>query len=557
MKKIVGYLFIIFFLLLDIVPCGATSNEVQLNRVVVTFSPLVVNNLNCTDQLYEVFKKLTKNNTGLSDSLEASGALWSISQNLCGLQISLCSSKGSEELCNIIDSILTRAYKDVENIITTAKQNVNPVDRIFPFFINQDSSAFTTKPVTINFYNSSGKEIENYYLNHLNIEEVINSNKEENDANKEIIVIHRHDFIKDYCDLYDMGRKTNLNYPKIQNLPKPILVKFIGWNNLTPDTFITASLIKNRLIFDDENEGKYLIELFNTGKGLVLAILCEVERNNLYSQHLLMNKKIDSAVTIVGPKEWEAWSSKLLEVLKNDRRDFNKKAMFDAWCEHWGALGFNTLSEKVDYKKPDYFKDAEIFSSLSEHVFYFSSNSFPVIYACNDEIFEEGANVAICLEGNKNLIDGIENSIRSDLEIGVPITINKRSSDRIVLSFYCQDKKIPAHLSRIKSLVANYLYTKFKVTDLKNSIKIGIAGISKIPSYQLQGLLNLGWPSKSAKYDVKEAKPKDLYEFVKNNSSDEKILKSRWKNLVASPQDKAYVLSVLACHNLTINSWEK
>ncbi len=561
MKKTALTLMVVLLIAVCSIRCMA-DNAVKLNRVVVTFSPLVVNNVNCTDQLFDVFSQLTKIPSSLSEDLEASGALWSISQNLCGMQICVSSSKSPKELCEIVGLFLSHALRDTEKILTSTKSDIKPVDRLYQFLIDSEGSAYKTKPVSITFYDYSGKEIEDCYSKYLNAEDAANAADAEVASDTEASVVNedkkitKNDIINDYCELYNRSRETNMELlPKVQAVAKPILAKLIFWNKLTPDTFISASLIKNKLIFDGENSPNSAIELFNSGKGLVLVVLSEVDKNSLYAQHLLMSKRIDAAVSGIGPKEWEAWNGKLLEVMRNDRRDYNKKAMFDEWNKHWGGIGFNSIPNKSDFKKPDCIKEAEIFSTQSEHNFYLTPDTYPAIYACNDENFTDGSNVAVCLQGHTSFIDGIENHVRSLLKITVPITINRKRPDRITLSFYSPEAKIPAHLSRIKSSVSDYLYSKFNVTDLKKSIRIGIAGISSIPAYQLHGLLSLGWPTNKSRYESRLVTSTDLYDFVKSSSSNEQILKNRWENLASSPQDKAYILSVLACNNLTIDSW--
>ena len=390
MKKTALTLMVVLLIAVCSIRCMA-DNAVKLNRVVVTFSPLVVNNVNCTDQLFDVFSQLTKIPSSLSEDLEASGALWSISQNLCGMQICVSSSKSPKELCEIVGLFLSHALRDTEKILTSTKSDIKPVDRLYQFLIDSEGSAYKTKPVSITFYDYSGKEIEDCYSKYLNAEDAANAADAEVASDTEASVVNedkkitKNDIINDYCELYNRSRETNMELlPKVQAVAKPILAKLIFWNKLTPDTFISASLIKNKLIFDGENSPNSAIELFNSGKGLVLVVLSEVDKNSLYAQHLLMSKRIDAAVSGIGPKEWEAWNGKLLEVMRNDRRDYNKKAMFDEWNKHWGGIGFNSIPNKSDFKKPDCIKEAEIFSTQSEHNFYLTPDTYPAIYACND-----------------------------------------------------------------------------------------------------------------------------------------------------------------------------
>lgn len=531
---------------------AATNN--QLNRVVVTFSPLVINNINCTNQLFNLFVELSKNKTKLSETIEDSGMLWSISQNYCGIQISFSSSKSLEELFTIVSMLLEKSFALSDKLLENQNNNnVKAIDRLYLFAVKPDAVAFKSNPVTIRFFDYLGKEVPDFYSKQFQK----NETNEADNGDDSLLTDKKDltDVIAKYCDFYKKCAETCSVRPNIQPVSKPILAKLLIWDNLTPDTFISASLVKNKLIFDGENNQNSGIELINTGNGMALVVFCETEKNSLYAQHLLMNKRIDAAVSGIGPKEWEAWNTKLLEVMRNDRRDLNKKAMFDAWNKHWSGKGFEAIPAKSDFKKPNYQKEVNIFATQSDHAFYLSPDTYPAIYACNDEDFKDGSNVAVCLEAKSNIIDGIEKHVGSSLPISVPITINRKRPDRITLSFYSPEAKIPAHLSRIKSSVADFLYSKFKVTDLKQSIKIGIAGISSIPAYQLQGLLSLGWPTTKANTKIRVANISDLYDFVKNTSSNEKILKLRWENLASSPQDKAYILSVLACNNLTIGSW--
>ena len=564
MKKILSLL-VAFIIVIATIPCFAATNKTETNRVVITFSPLVVNNLNYTNELFDVFSNTVKKQSNLSEKLEASGALWSISQNLSGIQISISSPQSLEELYQLTETFLITALKEAENVIKKPKTDIKPADRLYQFFIDSDSIYSTFKPVSIRFFNSFGNEEKDYYTNHLVIEEInqnaniTNIEEQESATNIQPIKRFRRDFIEDYCNIYKKTQTTNKQTPKIQNVNKPILANFLCWNQLNHETFISASLIKNRFIYDDVTNQKFSIELFNTTKGLVLAVYCDIDKNeDIYNKYLEMCKSIDSAISSISSKEWSTWASKLLEVMKNDKRDYSKKAMFDAWCKHWNGVGFESTPTRLDFKKPDYTKEIQIFSSISEHNFNLSADTFPAIYACNDESFKEDSIIAVCINGHDQILSSIESHISNTLQINVPITIDKKPSDSLVISFYCPEEKVPAYLSRIKASIANHLYSKFTITDLKKSIRIGIAGISSIPAYRLKGLLTLGWPTKSARYESRVANNNDLYSFVKSsNSSNDKNFKLRWENMASSPQDKAKILAMLACHNLTIDSWNR
>ncbi len=564
MKNLLKIL-VVFVIIFEAVSCCVAANNIQTNRVVVTFSPLVINNINCTARLFEVISKTVEGHKDLSDKLEASGALWAISQNHCGIQICISSPKTLEELYQLVDFFLTTASKDVENIFNYNNQNIKPLDRLYQFIV--ESNASTSKPVSIRFYDSSGNEIENYYSNKF-VKNEINIYSDSSDSNNDLsdseensnLSLKENDFIKNYQSFYERAYKNNQINPKVQNVSKPILANILGWKKLTPETFISATLIKNRFITEDPNNKSFKIELFYTNNGLFLVICCDVDQvDKLYDTYLNMCKKIDSALSDISSKEWATWAAKLVEVMKNDKRDYNKKAMFESWYKHWSGIGFDNISSaKLELRKPDYTKEIQIFSSPSEHIFNLSSDVFPSIYACHDENFTDGANVAVCIKGHRTILDSIENHITTSLHLKVPITINQKQEDNILISFYCPNEKIPAFVSRIKASIANHLYSKFNITDLKKSVRIGVAGISSIPAYQLNGLLTLGWPTKSGRYKSEPAQEADLYAFVKSsNSTNDKNFKLRWESMTSSPQDKAIVLAMLACYNLTIDSWKR
>lgn len=535
MKKVVVYLLLLVLVLMVFKPSAAERSDCGINRAVVTFSPFIVNDQNLTHKLFEAISKVLEKGSPLSKTLEASGTFWSVSGNLCGIQISINSSKGLDELKEMVATLLAKSLDNREELLAEREEEILSINRLYQFFVDTQSPDFAKDPVTICFFDTKGSEI------------ILEDDAEESSLRRELNRIR---------EFYRQGTESNSEKPVVQNISKPILATFLIWKDFTPDSFVSASIIKNRLFYDSENGKKYHVELLNIGRGLAVAIFDEGEKGNLYDQYLKMRNKIEAVTTGVGPKEWQSWSSKLLKAMESDRRDPNKNAMFSAWLKHWQAEDFSRIPNKVTYEKPDYEKEVEIFSSLEEYDFKLSNDLFPAIYACNsDSKCDLGAYVAVCFEAGADIIDSIESYVGSKFKIALPITVVRQSPRLLILSVYSQIEQVPTHLSRIRSSITELLYTGFGVTDLKNSISIGVAGISNIPAYQLQGLLKMGWTGNSARYVTRAVTPHELYALVQNESSDEEISKRRWKNLICSPRIKANILSILACRHLIINSW--
>ena len=551
---------ILFLIALGFSPCFAADRNIRVNRVVVTFSPLIVKNMNCTQKLFNVFAELTSKQSALAKSLEASGALWSISQNLSGIQLSINSSSNKpEELEDIVENLLQAGLSKAEKIVEDTNNDITAMDRLFLFLVEPERQlTIKTKPVSVYFFDNDGEDLKNpvFDIDNLSEQEVQSATSKAETSELSIAQISSSS-IEKYCEIYNNAAGTNTVNPCIQPVEKPILAKILTWNNFTPANFISANFVKNKILFNPDNNNTLNVEFVNNGGGIALVVYNEVENNDLYAQHLDMLKLIDTSMVQPGPKEWQSWSSKLLEVMRNDIRDHNKKAMFNAWLKHWSAEGFYNIPETVEFVKPDSTKEIEVFSEQKQHQFKLSTDCFPAIYACKDVYCDNGAYCAVCFEGHDRFIDGIEEYVRSELQISVPITINRKKENSIVLSFFSPTDKVPTHLSKIKATISDLLYSKFKILDLKKSIKIGISGVSSIPSYQLQGLLASGWTTNSARYEAQMVQTSELFDMIQNVSNDEAILKTRWNNLTSAPQDKAIILSTLASRNLLIDTWER
>lgn len=550
----------LFLVALGLMPCFAADRNIRVNRVVVTFSPLIVNNLNCTQKLFNIFAELTSKQSALAKSLEASGALWSISQNLSGIQLSINSSSNKpEELEDIVENLLKAGLPKAEKIVEEGNDNAEAMDRLFLFMVEPERQrVIKTKPVSVSFFDNDGNELVTpvFDLNNLTEQDVEQATNKAETSELPIAQISSSS-VEKYWEIYNKAAETNRVNPWIQPVEKPILAKILTWNKFSPANFISANFVKNKILFNPNCNSLLNVEFVNNGTGIVLVIYNEIDNKDLYSQHLEMLKMIDAAMVSPGPKEWQSWSSKLLEVMRNDIRDHNKAAMFNAWLKHWSAEGFEAIPENVQFVTPDSTQEVEIFSDYKQHQFKLSTDCYPAIYACKASHCDNGAYCAVCFEGHDSFIDGIEEYVRSDLQINVPVTIHRKQESSIVLSFFSPNDKIPTHLSKIKATISDLLYSKFKITDLKKSIKIGVSGVSSIPAYQLQGLLISGWTTNTARYESKMVKTEELFDMIQNDSNDENILKTRWNNLTAAPQDKSIVLAILASRNLLIDTWDR
>lgn len=562
MKKMRLYSLVIF-LATVLLPClGQTSgpNE-QVNRVVITFSPLIINNINCSQNLYNLISELFNNpSESARKNLDASGDLWSVSSNYSGIQININTLNPVNELYTNAQNLIKKILDKKSLILAESNTNILPANRLYQFALENKNDYYCTEPVTIKIFNNDGKDITDNFVKKSEPSEILLSEDSteytfeqpiQPKAEEENTPAH------EFCKLYEASNINNSLEPIIQNVEKPIICKILKWNGYSPDAFISASLIKNRIIFDTENPGNFQVEILFVNNSISLMVFKEIDTNELYSTHLAMEKKLEAAIQQPGPKEWESWSSKLLEVMCNDKREKNKNAMFDAWLKHWFNCEEVLIPEVSTFIPADIRKDAEIFSSEYEHNFYLAADTYPAIYACSQksEDGDKGANVAVCLEGHNSMLDGISNLVSTSLQISIPIIITRNRPESLILSFYCPSEKIPAHLSKIKSSISEYLLSKHKIINLKNSIRLGIGGSSAIPAYQLHGLLTSGWPTSEARFTSKTASENDIYSLIGGSNDDVTASQHRWSNLISSSQARADLLSQLASRNLTITDW--
>lgn len=567
---------ILLFMVISLSLGSSLFADTKVNRAVVTFSPLIIQNVNNTQNLYEVICSLFNNETDpLRKLLDASGALWSVSTNNSGIQITISSALPATDLYKSTLLLLDKIFTQKEKILTP-RNDIKPEDRLYIFILNTENPALTTNTVTLRLYDSKGNDIteittknnpdpQKLTVSSMPVEKSEEDSAIESDNTEETVVAEPEeinipklsDSLSRFKELYKQAKETNLENPVIQPVTNPILAKILRWENPNLEAFISASLIKNKILYSPESENDVLnAEIFNTGDNLALVVIKEVKDNDLYNQHMLMEKKIEEAIIEPGPKEWESWSTKITEVMANDHRDYYKKVMLYSWLKHWQTEDF-TEPEKLEYQKYDIKQEVEIFATEKEHTFFLGSNTFPAVYACNQDYDDNIANISICLKGHSKMITAIEELVGTSLKISIPIIVNKMSEDEVTLSFTSEPGRAPVHISKLKSSISELLYTKFKVTDLKASIRIGIAGESPLPAYQLHGLMVSGWGRSHARYESKPAETSDLNSFISSSPMSAEALKLRWQHLIDSPMHKVNLLSKLACNNLTIDTWER
>ena len=156
MKKMRLYSLVIF-LATVLLPClGQTSgpNE-QVNRVVITFSPLIINNINCSQNLYNVISELFNNpSESARKNLDASGDLWSVSSNYSGIQININTLNPVNELYTNAQNLIKKILDKKSLILAESNTNILPANRLYQFALENKNDYYCTEPVTIKIFNN-------------------------------------------------------------------------------------------------------------------------------------------------------------------------------------------------------------------------------------------------------------------------------------------------------------------------------------------------------------------------------------------------------------------
>jgi hypothetical protein len=187
-----------------------------------------------------------------------------------------------------------------------------------------------------------------------------------------------------------------------------------------------------------------------------------------------------------------------------------------------------------------------------QHLVSFSNGFFPNFAATRHEDGGNSCDIAIAIGGdNLQIID----EIQSDLEKSPPAVSLTLVREPAMLKavFHCNTSEVGGNLARIRNHIYNNLVEKGLISEPVDVLKIGIAGVSGLPPFEMRGLLQKGWvPTANQSRTTPLTDP---YKLLRVENASEESLRQRWHLYLASNRGRAELLAMIALAGSSVKSF--
>jgi len=494
-----------------------SSAHDRLGSIVVTFDAPIIERCNQSQEFYNLLVTTIKSPTnGIMSQIKNSGTLWSVSHSRCGIQFAIYHFDDpgvAAQICKDILTSLKRALR--EKFVKRSSHEFADYIHSLPSQ-NGFVTEFRHKPVTVDL--------------------------------SENMSAYAHEFaVTDELGYFFAQTSTpdsNINVlPNVQ----PTVYTVFSWSDNNSAAFFTAKylgekfireaglddLLKYEIVFDD---AAISLVVYLTGSEEMLAE--KMPRFRQIDQYRLGREP---------PTDWLQFSRSLNEIMSDDLRDIAKNALFQAWQKHWHG-DFANL--RIDLPvAPKHQITGICMPETHQHFVSFSSGVFPNFAATRHENTGNTCDIAIAIGGdNRKIVD----EIRNDLESSAPPVSLTLVSEREILKivFHCSADEVSGNLARIRNRIYSNLVEKGLISEPVDTLKIGIAGVSTMPPFELRGLLQKGWVPTASSHQTTPLTDHSRLLSVENASAES--LRQRWQLYLASNRGRSELLAMIAAagHNV-------
>ncbi len=488
--------------------------------IVITFDAPVIDRCNHSGEFYNLLVRTIKSPAnGIMEQIKSSGALWSASHSLGGIQFALYQFDDpgrAVQICKDITTTFNRALQQ-----GFAKK----VSGEFADYIHSLPSqngfitAFRHKPVTISLSGNMAA-----YANEFAATEELG-----------------HFF----AQTSPPDSSSNV-LPGVQ----PTAYTIFSWPDNNSEAFFTAKYLGEKFVREAGLEDLLKYEIIFADASLSLVVYLSGSEEVL-AEHMPKFRQINQY--LLGrepPADWLQFSRSLSEIMSDDLRDIAKRALFDAWQKHWHGT-FEDL--RVDRPvPPPQLSTGICMPEAHQHLVSFSNGFFPNFAATRHEDGGNSCDIAIAIGGdNLQIID----EIQSDLEKSPPAVSLTLVREPAMLKavFHCNTSEVGGNLARIRNHIYNNLVEKGLISEPVDVLKIGIAGVSGLPPFEMRGLLQKGWvPTANQSRTTPLTDP---YKLLRVENASEESLRQRWHLYLASNRGRAELLAMIALAGSSVKSF--
>jgi len=496
--------------------CGATGNSEPAGRpdsIVVTFDPPVIEGCNQSAALYDLLIQTIKAPAdGIISEISKSGTLWSASQNLCGIQFSLYHFDDPEKAVQICKRLLLQLTRNISEKLKESKQSQNFADYIHSLLLGDLGTKVSWhQPVSISLSQNLAS-----YANEL------------------------------------ASAATGLNGPLSRTssitgvfnvLPEvmPTAYTVFSWSETSMEAFFTAKYFGEKFIRETGLDQllKYEIIYENARISLVVYLSGneEILAENMQKFRQISEYRLDRTT----PSDWSQFSRSLSEIMADDQRDLAKKELLTAWLLHWQGTYKNIAVEIPVPPEQQY--SGICMPEEHLHQLSFSNHLFPAFAAACNNGGGNICDISLVIGGdNPKMLDEIYRDLEENSSPAALTLIRDLKFLKII--FHCSSEDVGRNLARLRNHIYNNLAEKGMTSEPVDTLKIGIAGVSSLPPFEMRGLLQKGWIPISTN---KTAKPLlDCACLLVVNNYAEKSLRQRWQLYLASNRGRSELLAMIA-----------
>ena len=524
LKTIAGLLsgvFLAFFTLI-----ASSAPAANLNALVINFSPPIANGQNLSAELYQgILTSMREKPADLAAKVDAAGAVWSASQNLSGVQFALYFPDDGMAAVEVCKTMLRSLAGKTSNLQVSAGND--SFTRHLHSLCQYPGSEPAPSYQPVSFFSTG-----------------LADNLTASLASETALL----------GNLY--GHEQSAGDPArcvVANAP-PTAYEIHAWETFSLSSFLSARYTGELYLDEMASVASASYEVIVSQYGLSLALLVSGSPDELFAACEKLRAFSKSFSSGIKPENWNSYVGRAQQIIEDDTRDFGKRSLFEAWIKHWNG-DFSSQGAMIEYQAPTVHSSGISHPEPWNHEFSHSRDVYPRFTTCSITENPDGADIAISFVAAESVISGVCASIETDANSLFPLSLDKQSPSRLVISFHCPTEQISNNLARIRSRVTGYLHEKKLARNFLKEIQIGIAGSARLQPFELRGHLELGWPPVSDQHTWGQPNISSLSDAMMFASQDQDALKRRWQLATSTGKGKAVILSYLASRNLLLKNF--
>ncbi|EKD82421.1 MAG: hypothetical protein ACD_39C01307G0001, partial [uncultured bacterium] len=322
----------------------------------------------------------------------------------------------------------------------------------------------------------------------------------------------------------------------------PTVYTVFRWPEMSARSFFTAKYLGEKFIREAGLDSLLKYEIIYGDAALSLVVYLSGSEEQL-AENMQKFRQIERyRLGREPPSDWLPFSLSLNEILADDQRDLAKKAMFLSWLQHWqGSLDSIEVSLPAH---PEHSRPEICMPEDYQHHLSFSNNLFPDFAASWQSDGGNICDITLVIGGeNKGIIREIHQDLDEKPFSMMPLTLTF-DHDLLKIVFSCSSEEVSGNLARLRNHIYNNLVEKGLISEPVDTLKIGIAGISGLPPFELRGLMQKGWSPVADGRQITALT--DYAGLLSMKKAAKESLNQRWQLYLASSRGRSELLAIIA-----------